>query len=802
MTSTPTFTAVEIARALGAKRQAVQRWLASITPAGVRIVRGNEANAWTVGSLPERIRAKLKRRATASGCRSMEHLLGAPSPRFESPLPVDQLAPQIQERMRKTRAALARPLIEQANGMTGAALDALGLGEYERVFGFAISARRWRDILMRTIDRDAGEEQWDRLDLYIDDRPHVPRATKQSRVAPAQLEAEKILLGYAAGVRAANRPTIEEKALLWNVAFEQTIELVESGIAHAAARRAVRKALWKCGVTLAKNETSLAQLWRTKEAAWREADGQIAALKDQRGESSGNHRAPEIPQSDLDLVIGYAVKFEGRISQAWRHVLENRLLSAPVQSHYEGISPASKSYVPRLIRDAVTADTRRLASIHHGPRKAKLDGAYITRDWTNTAAGDWHQADDVTLNRYYFAPDDRSGFTLMRGQVLLMIDVRSTCILSFAMLDQRNYTSHSIRTLITRTCDAHGLPRRGWYFERGLWESSRLLKGDRNVSDDELTWTESEGGLRELGLTFRHSKLPRSKPVERVIGQIQNLLDGSPGDAGRDEMKKPFERLLEQKRLVESGREHPSRFFLSWEQAEEQLARVCEEYNNARNDGQMTRGLTPFMAWQRFQTTPLAHLSGEARYLLACHKRPVKVTRNGIRLQFGKKAFIYHDKNTGRLEGQRVLAWFNPELPEMLSVTDLDRKNCFTVAASEAIDAMDASPDVLEGELARVAAHNDYARQRYRTIARVSGLNPRPTYMDRDTAELGREIGTQQKELQAQRKDQVRRARMGHAVLGELGLRPRRGEDLTDEQVEAAKRVLQAQREFEQENSQ
>jgi hypothetical protein len=212
----------------------------------------------------------------------------------------------------------------------------------------------------------------------------------------------------------------------------------------------------------------------------------------------------------------------------------------------------------------------------------------------------------------------------MRGQVLLMIDVRSTCILSFAMLDQRNYTSHTIRTLITRTCDEFGLPRRGFYFEKGIWQSSRLLKGDRAVTNDELTWTESKAGLRDLGLDFRHSKLPRSKPVERVIGQIQNLIDGGPGDAGRDEMKKPFERFLERKRLVESGKARPEEYFLSWEQAEANLARACEEYNDARNDGPMTCGLTPHQAWQKFQTAPLAHLSGQARYLLACQKKPVR----------------------------------------------------------------------------------------------------------------------------------------------------------------------------------
>jgi len=95
------------------------------------------------------------------------------------------------------------------------------------------------------------------------------------------------------------------------------------------------------------------------------------------------------------------------------------------------------------------------------------------------------------------------------------------------------------------------LPRKGFYFEKGIWEKSRLLVGDRNAGA--MSWTESEAGLRELGLIFKHAALPRAKPIERVIDEIQNLLDGTPGDAGRREMTDGFERL--QKRSAWSNRE-------------------------------------------------------------------------------------------------------------------------------------------------------------------------------------------------------------------------------------------------------
>ena len=59
------------------------------------------------------------------------------------------------------------------------------------------------------------------------------------------------------------------------------------------------------------------------------------------------------------------------------------------------------------------------------------------------------------------------------------------------------------------------------------------------------------------------------------------------------------------------------------------------------------------------------------------------MTKNGIRIEIGKEIFKYHDANVGRLVGEKVLAWFNPEMPELLTVTDMNHKNAFCVELSE-----------------------------------------------------------------------------------------------------------------------
>ena len=193
---------------------------------------------------------------------------------------------------------------------------------------------------------------------------------------------EKSILARAADVRNPAKPTPIEKALLWNDALEAAAELTANGLTLRAARKAVRQILWKTGVTLARNETSLAQPWRVKEEAWRESSGDFCTLKDKRAGAPGRAPGIEIPPEDLDCIIAHAVKFGGRVSQAWRHVFDHRLLSTPVLAHYESLPAYRKSYVPQRVRDAVAPEVKTLRDEHHGPRTAKLNGAFIERDWS------------------------------------------------------------------------------------------------------------------------------------------------------------------------------------------------------------------------------------------------------------------------------------------------------------------------------------------------------------------------------------------------------------------------------------
>ncbi len=82
----------------------------------------------------------------------------------------------------------------------------------------------------------------------------------------------------------------------------------------------------------------------------------------------------------------------------------------------------------------------------------------------------------------------------------------------------------------------------------------------------------------------------------------------------------------------------------------------------------------------------------------------------------------------------------------------------------------------------------------------VADLNPRPTIIDAETANLGATIETQQAEALAEHGARRKRQRAGNAAMGALGLPVLQGEDFDQERVEVADRLKRQLEEFSEEN--
>mgnify|MGYP001582843297 CR=1 FL=1 len=789
MNTTARFTASQIAAALGISKRSVLFRLKHTPPSGKVLVAGNPADAWTFEALPPRCQQRLVDEAKRRGYRDAEQLLTVPASEWHPPIPLAEVAPRFFNRAVQLQRAL-RPMQERMNDLTlsEGEFAALGVKHYSEAFGHPISTRRWWDLWKRTLDRDRGSELWDRLEIYLDTHL-VKKPDPKELFAGVGFEGHEIYR-LIASFKNPQQPTAEEQAMLWLYSFEYFERQIANGKSAKRERRKLLDFLFAKARFLADTMPALRKQFERKYARWVEGGRTPSSIADRRQEKSGRFRAPEITEQTRDRIIAKAVlECGGRVSQAWRDLRADGL-DDQLDGYYLS-NPASKSYVPSRVRDAVKDEVALLEDVHHGPRQHKLNGAHLSRDWTGVAAGDWHQSDDCTLPIYYYVPDGQGWFTLMRGQFLPMIDLRSTCILDYALQSERNYNARTIRTLITKVCDKYGLPRKGFYFEMGTWKTSRLLAGDPEATP--FSFGEVELGLRELGLRFVHSKLPRSKPIERVLGAFQDMLEGDPGYVGRDEINDKFERVQKLKLEVERRKIHPAGHFYNAEEWFARLDELCARYNTTAQGGKMTLGKSPQEAFEQYQnpSDPPIKLDARCRYLLSHHKRPVKVTENGITLRFGKQAYTYRNEITGKLIGQMVLAWFNPEAPDVLVITDMNREKPVCLPLSYDVPAMDAPADILERELALIEEHQSYAKVRYSDLKRRFATPFRRNLVDAQTGDLGQAFQRAEEDAKATQRAAANRVNKVRNISGRLNMPMPHAAARSEEATRAAERLAE-----------
>src|SRR5713101_4299156 len=788
------FTGGQIAAALHRSKRSVLESLKHTSPSGRKVVFGNEARKWSKDALPKSISTALENVATRQKT-SIDELLASPPPFWQPRYPLSQLCEEAIERASLLQRALGPTFARLSDvNLASKDLEQLGIEDYRRVFGHSISMRHWRRLLKRTLDRGGGVENWGRLEIYLDESPaRKLELRKGATFTPIALKPlQELISSFANPVE----PTELEKDCLWIYAFEHYERESEDTGKPRAVKRATLKFLCENASFLGKSEKGIKLQFDRKLKRWI-AGGRIpAAIVDARRKNPGRP-APKFSEQEEHALIAKSLRSGGRLAQAWRESREKGLLGARVSQHYTS-TPARKSYVPGRIRKLIANKIKILRDYHHGPRQAKLNGAYINRDPSTFHAGDWFQADDCTLPNYYYI-ESGEGFALVRGQFLAMCDCRTTFILGYVLIPQRNYTAHHIRNLTTIVADTYGLPRRGFYYENGMWRTARLLHGRR----DEINWHETEMGLRGLGLQFCHAKLPRGKVIERVFGLLQNQLESVPGYAGRDERHDKFELVQEQLSLVRRGKAQPTDFFLSEPEYLKRLEAIVERYNNERQEGKYCPGVSPREAFEKFHgEEPRIRLGRSCRHLLATHKMRVRSGRNHISFRFGKEQFTYKSRETGALRGEELIVWFNVENPSVISVTNLkeDPRTLFTVEREISVPGMDAPPEVLEAALAQNEAHEAYRKGLYRAVSQnfstgFAGRMFRQNLIDHKTAEIGEAMREQQAEMKRQKIEKKKRAAAIERKAARLGIPPgvmsrRPGAEEGVEQMTAAMRRL------------
>jgi hypothetical protein len=734
------FTASQIARALGKWRQAARSMLDGISPSGQIVVNGNLADAWAFEVLPIDVQCEIARTAIERGFLNGEQFLTALREPWKASVPWNEVAEKYRVKAVKLQAAMARPLMMHSNGIAGAELDSAGMEDFQKTFGYSLKdARSWRWLLSRTVERDGGQFQWGRLEIYLDDRAFKKRAPV--RKVTGQRFTHDAIGDFIQSLTNRAEPTAEDRAFLWHTAFRHYEELTaQSGErARPGIKRSILNYLMGAfpAGTLCASIKSLRNRFDEKFKAWQSGERCVEALMDNRALNSGNFRKPDF-SADEKKIRNLSIRLDGNEALAHRMLRERGELSKAFCDYYDFNPRQNKSYVPDTVRHAITAQVEMTLPLRRGPWEAKMRGPYIPRNWDAVKPGDWFCADDVTLNHYYKYRDENGQWRLTRGECLLMTDLKTGYPLDFLLISGK-YNGEHIRSLTLQVHDAVGLPRIGFYFERGVW-ASKLVSGDKRDGNP-LHRRETENGLCSFGLCIRHATTPRAKPIEGLILILQNRMRCIPGFVGFNE--RTDEREREQALIARANRgdEAALSHFLTQSEWRTKIAEVLAEFKNDPSNGKMIGGKSPAEAWaEEIKHHGLKQLPREARYILSTHVRKVTVRQEGIILAIRGKRRLYCNEETGKafVQGNQLLAYFNIEAPELLTVSDLDRQNYFSVKEIE-LPAMTATREQLEevnrarkGHMAPAAAI--FGEIRHEMISTIS----RDNEQSEDVKALGR----------------------------------------------------------------
>lgn len=416
------------------------------------------------------------------------------------------------------------------------------------------------------------------------------------------------------------------------------------------------------------------------------------------------------------------VEYGGKVAPAARLMFSDPELSADFKESLQ--YPSSKSWVPRSVRKAIEVP-KLMVSHHHGAKQSRVAGSYTMRDYSQVAAGEIWQSDDLTPPVYFWieSPRDRHGFLIMQGQWLPMIDLGSQKILSHSLIarESRQYSSDDIWALIGKTIFAWGLPSYGFHFEKGHWAASRVL-GKRTGIDG---W-EREGGLTALGCKVMQATTPNGKVIEGMFEHLQRQMQRLPGYRGRNATIEKFDRLEADVRKCRNGQCHPRDIgLLHISQMSIEFDQISYAWNNARNDGKVCQGRTPEETWmEKLPALGLRSIPGHSAYMLYATMARVKISRNGLRVQHSKETFYWDNpEKLGPLQGKECLVWYTPEYAEKVTVTDLQRQFICHADALRELHPFNATEGELRAESQRKAARLAPIRTEYRNLKTLMPSN-------------------------------------------------------------------------------
>jgi hypothetical protein len=688
MTTGKLFTAAQVARAAGVSRQAVH-------------ARMKNGTAWSFFDLPKDWQEELTRRGVKRRFENGEAFLaGLPEP-WKCPVPWTDLPEKHQIKALNLQKALARALELRGGSETGSDVEAAGLEDFHRLFGYSITGRHWRRLFQRTIERDGGADEWQHEEIYLDERafitPSPARGIEREFLHRELDDAFETL-------KDRQRPTAEDREFLWDQAFchfrDLTTDLKPRD--RSAAKRSIVRYLLKGVRALAETEKSLLRRFEEKWAQWRTGGELPSAIRDRRRANSGRP-GKKLCEKCRPLMIGASVDLDGDFAQAWRRLHVTKAFCYDCRAHWTFNPRTHKSYVPKCVIHDIRPDVESALPWRRGPKFVKLNSPAVRRDWSDTGPGDSTVCNDATPDHAImgrvelpltFAQDAKHGLFIGRLEVLFAFDERTEYPLAWvaivgdpALADvpqgKAHYNQVHQRLLFLRQHDRVGFPHKQWKMENGPWRN-RLNDGDAVNEWERIGFASFANGLAEAtGRRVRHADPgnPRTKIVERIFGVVWNRMKCHSSYLGNNERTDRREVIQDFIARAKAGNEDARNELLPVSDFTKILDAELMAFANEAQNGQRLPGCSPVEAWLNgidghpgYKAKPLEQLGPSVRFLLSTHERLIKVKPEGIVIRIGRTPYNFWGPELEQYQNAQLLCRFNFEEPEFLSCSPASGK--------------------------------------------------------------------------------------------------------------------------------
>lgn len=696
-----TYTARQIAVGLGSTPQAIRPLLAGVPAAGVAHVRGNETAVYALGSLPESLTRRGDARARRFKYRNFRALLEHPPRPWQPPVKLAATAAADVEHAGRLRAVLLPFLRANAAGEGGNAgeRDATVTAAYADAFGRTITARYARKLFLRTLHRDAGLEDWQRLELYL---PDSPRPSAPSPAAPALAPAGPEFNSLQAIVNALPPGALnrQQKRDVWHAAFLAFIRLQSAGTAAAVAAQRVRDFLSARVPRLARNRAALRA---QREYRFQKFAAAQAAPDCQDDDRRHNGRRAPVPVADvLRLRDSAAHKNGKRIDCAWRE--EYDLLSAATRQR-----GSKHGRCPRAVVRAVSREwVKGLHAARQGDRFLNQLTGTLERDDSRTRAMDRWTMDDLTANVEVFARDAdgepaRSAdgtVSLFQPQIIVVQDGRSRKLMGWAMSLDKGPTAKLVAAAFLDALKRAGqVPHELWLENGWVFGRANAIVGKGNLTGDVIV-----AGLERFGCEL-HWYLPHSPTskgeLEGAFEALQRRMERLPGYTGREQRHDASEQFKREQREIRTGKLDPARCRFEFAEFVKVWAKIVEDFNATPQRGHL-QTLSPNDAFARFPNTenPPITLTPDLLALLCHGQQRVEVRLDGVRFTDCGRPLRVRGGRLPEFIGRELWAFTDtPETEEVIFMT-LDGAEMFIEPVCGAVDYREAVNTPGAGRLA------------------------------------------------------------------------------------------------------